>query len=155
MAKRQKTEETLDESVKTESTPLSPVQKVRLMNSLVNVIESKQFKESVLAFDNGNRIYEIFEKAANDEIQRIMNGNGASEEMLTEAQEKVEDIVNTCLRLQEQLITLIKGRKVPANEPVVQQPVAQKVGGRRQPIYEPISQPQAEQDSDVPPYMGY
>jgi hypothetical protein len=156
MSRKQKTEEVV-EKVETEhdkTKPLSPIQKVRIMNSLVNVVESKTFRDTILSFDNGSHILDIFEKAANDEIEKIMTGGGASLELVTEAQEKIDSIVDSCLRLQEQLITLVKGRKpVQQSQPEPVQQAPQQAGRRVMPKFERM-EPQMSDDPDNPPYLG-
>lgn len=156
MSRKQKTEEVVEkaETEHDKTKPLSPIQKVRIMNSLVNVVESKTFRDTILSFDNGSHILDIFEKAANNEIEKIMSGGSATIEQVSEAQQKIDSIVDSCLRLQEQLITLVKGRK-PAQQPqqeAVQQ-ATQQVGRRVMPKFERM-EPQMTDDPENPPYLG-
>ena len=156
MSRKQKTEEVVEkaETEHDKTKPLSPIQKVRIMNSLVNVVESKTFRDTILSFDNGSHILDIFEKAANDEIEKIMSGGSATVEQVSEAQQKIDSIVDSCLRLQEQLITLVKGRKPvqqPQQETVQQAP--QQVGRRVMHKFERM-EPQMTDDPENPPYLG-
>lgn len=136
----------------------SPIQRVKLANSLANVLDDKNFNELVHSMPNGEYILELFIKAAEDEIERIMTGESAPIELVNEASEKVEQIVGSCLRLQEQLVALVKGRMTQQRQQQPVQQVPQQQRPQQQPnrltqaVKQRTAQPQQQPVRGVPIY---
>lgn len=113
---------------------MSTLQKVKLANQLIEAVESESIKKAFLSMPHGEAIHQIFVEAAEKRIESLM-GNEVVDEELTLAQEKVEDIVESCIKLQQALVQSV--RQVVGGQQRPQQPQQQQVQQRK-----PAPQPQ-------------
>lgn len=130
---------------------LNSIQKIRIAGHLADATEDDTVKNAILKLPKGEYIFEIFENAINNEVEKLINGDSASLDEISEASEKVEYIVNSCMKLQEQLITLVKGKR--AIQQVTLDPVqhaatnGQRAIGRKQVIFDSTNH-QPEEDEN-------
>ena len=110
----------------------------------------------------GDTIHKIFVEAAEKHVESLM-GNEALEEDLSLAQQKVDEIVTSCVKLQQALVQSVKqvvggGQQQPRpQQPVQQQQVrkpapqqaAKAVVRRQQPVYESGEVYQEDEDSSL------
>lgn len=138
---------------------LSTLQKVKLANQIIEAVESKAIRDAFLGMSQGDAIHKIFVEAAEKHVESLM-GNEAVEEDLSLAQQKVEDIVNSCVKLQQALVQSVRSvvgqpqqqqqrmqqpqqqQRKPAPQP--QQAVR---AVRKQPMYEEVDLPDSEDDA--------
>jgi hypothetical protein len=144
---------------------LSTLQKVKLANQIIEAVESKAIRDAFLSMSQGEIIHKIFIEAAEKHVESLM-GNEAIEEDLSLAQQKVEDIVNSCVKLQQALVQSVRSvvgqpqqqqrppqqqqrqpqqQQQQARRPQPQQ--AAKAAARMQPIYESGEAFQDEDDA--------
>ena len=127
---------------------LSTLQKVKLANQIIEAVESKTIRDAFLSMSQGSAIHKIFVDAAEKHVESLM-GNDALEDDLSVAQQKVDEIVMSCVKLQQALVQSVKqvvGRQPQQQRPQqqtqqqVRKPAQQinKVLKRQQPIYEPV-----------------
>lgn len=132
---------------------LSTLQKVKLANQIIEAVESKTIRDAFLSMSQGEAIHRIFVDAAEKHVESLM-GNEAIEEDLSLAQQKVEDIVNSCVKLQQALVQSVRSvvgqpqqqQRPPQPQQQQRQPQQQvrrtqpqqavKAATRMQPIYE-------------------
>lgn len=133
---------------------MSTLQKVKLANQLIEAVESESIKKSFLAMSQGEAIHQIFVEAAEKRIENLM-GNEVVDEDLTLAQEKINDIVESCIKLQQALVQSVRqvvgGQQRPQQQTQQQQrkPVPQQAvrAVRKQPMYEEVDLPDSEDDA--------
>lgn len=113
---------------------MSTLQKVKLANQLIEAVESEPIKKAFLAMPQGEAIHQIFVEAAERRIETLM-GNEVVDEELTLAQEKVDEIVESCIKLQQALVQSV--RQVVGNQQRPQQPQQSQQQQRK-----PAPQPQ-------------
>lgn len=138
---------------------MSTLQKVKLANQLIEAVESEPIKKAFMSMPQGEAIHQIFVEAAEKRIELLM-GNEAVDEELTLAQEKVDEIVESCIKLQQALVQSVRTvvgssqqrpqqpqqQQQPQRKPAPQpQQVARAV--RKQPVYEEIDLPDSEDDA--------
>lgn len=141
---------------------LSTLQKVKLANQLIEAVESKAIRDAFLNLPQGEAIHKIFVDAAEKHVETLM-GNEALEEDLSLAQQKVDEIVTSCVKLQQALIQSVRqvvggGQQRPQQPAQQQQPQAKRPQQapapqqavraiRKQPIYEEVQLPDSEDDA--------
>ncbi len=140
---------------------LSTLQKVKLANQIIEAVESKAIRDAFLSMSQGDAIHKIFVEAAEKHVESLM-GNEAVEEDLSLAQQKVEDIVNSCVKLQQALVQSVRSvvgqpsQQQRAQQPQQPQQQPRKVAPqpqqvvravRKQPVYEEIDLPDSEDDA--------
>lgn len=108
---------------------LSTLQKVKLANQIIEAVESKAIRDAFLSMSQGEIIHKIFVEAAEKHVESLM-GNEAIEEDLSLAQQKVEDIVNSCVKLQQALVQSVRS---VVGQPQQQQRPPQQQQQQRQP----------------------
>lgn len=124
---------------------MSTLQKVKLANQIIEAVESKSIRSAFMTLTQGDAIHKIFVDAAEKHVESLM-GNDSLEEDLSAAQQKVDEIVMSCVKLQQALVQSVKqvvnGGGQTHNQPsqqrnTVQKPLPQHKGIKRQrPIYE-------------------
>jgi len=119
---------------------LSTLQKVKLANQIIEAVESKAIREAFLSMSQGEIIHKIFVEAAEKHVESLM-GNEAIEEDLSLAQQKVEDIVNSCVKLQQALVQSVRS---VVGQPQQQQRPLQQQQQQRQPQQQ-VRRPQPQQ----------
>ena len=141
---------------------LSTLQKVKLANQIIEAVESKTIRDAFMNMPQGDTIHKIFVEAAEKHVESLM-GNEALEEDLSLAQQKVDEIVTSCVKLQLALVQSVKqvvggGQQQPRpQQPVQQQQVrkpapqqaAKAVVRRQQPVYESGEVYQEDEDSSL------
>ena len=139
---------------------LSTLQKVKLANQLIEAVESKAIRDAFLNLPQGEAIHKIFVDAAEKHVETLM-GNEALEEDLSLAQQKVDEIVTSCVKLQQALVQSVKqvvggGQQRPQQQAVQQQQVrkpvpqqAVKAVRRQQPVYESGEVYQEDEDGQL------
>lgn len=137
---------------------MTTLQKVKLANQLIEAVESESIKKAFLTMTQGEAIHQIFVEAAEKRIETLM-GNETVDEDLTIAQEKVDEIVESCIKLQQALVQSVRqvvgGQQRPQQPQQQQQqqrkptPQQQQVVRtvRKQPIYEDTISPDSEDDA--------
>lgn len=138
---------------------MSTLQKVKLANQLIEAVESESIKKAFLAMPQGEAIHQIFVEAAEKRIETLM-GNEIVDEELTIAQEKVDEIVESCIKLQQALVQSVRqvvGGQQRPQQPQQQQQQQQRKPApqpqqavravRKQPIYEDTVLPDSEDDA--------
>lgn len=167
MAKKKLPTETEEETMSAEPVPempkkLSTLQKVKLANQIIEAVESKTIRDAFMSMPQGDTIHKIFVEAAEKHVESLM-GNEALEEDLSLAQQKVDEIVTSCVKLQQALIQSVKqvvggGQQQPRpqQQPVQQQQVrkpvpqqAVKAVRRQQPVYESGEVYQEDEDGQL------
>jgi len=158
---------TEEETMSAEQVPempkkLSTLQKVKLANQIIEAVESKTIRDAFLGMPQGDTIHKIFVEAAEKHVESLM-GNEALEEDLSLAQQKVDEIVTSCVKLQQALVQSVKqvvgGGQPQARpqQPVQQQQVrkpapqqaAKAVVRRQQPVYESGEVYQEDEDGQL------
>lgn len=140
---------------------LSTLQKVKLANQIIEAVESKTIRDAFMGMPQGDTIHKIFVEAAEKHVESLM-GNEALEEDLSLAQQKVDEIVTSCVKLQQALVQSVKqvvggGQQQPRpQQPVQQQQVrkpapqqAVKTVRRQQPVYESGEVYQEDEDGQL------
>jgi hypothetical protein len=141
---------------------MSTLQKVKLANQLIEAVESEPIKKAFMAMPQGEAIHQIFVEAAETRIESLM-GNDVVDEELTLAQEKVDEIVNSCIKLQQALVQSVRQvvggqQQRPPQQQQQQQTAQQRKPAppppqqavraiRKQPIYEEVQIPDSEDDA--------
>lgn len=134
---------------------LSTLQKVKLANQIIEAVESKTIRDAFMGMPQGDTIHKIFVEAAEKHVESLM-GNEALEEDLSLAQQKVDEIVTSCVKLQQALVQSVK-QVVGGGQPVQQQQVrkpapqqaAKAVVRRQQPVYESGEVYQEDEDGQL------
>lgn len=139
---------------------LSTLQKVKLANQIIEAVESKTIRDAFMGMPQGDTIHKIFVEAAEKHVESLM-GNEALEEDLSLAQQKVDEIVTSCVKLQQALVQSVKqvvggGQQRPQQQAVQQQQVrkpvpqqAVKAVRRQQPVYESGEVYQEDEDGQL------
>lgn len=139
---------------------LSTLQKVKLANQIIEAVESKTIRDAFISMPQGDTIHKIFVEAAERHVESLM-GNEALEEDLSLAQQKVDEIVTSCVKLQQALVQSVKqvvggGQQQRPQQQVQQQQVrkpvpqqAVKAVRRQQPVYESGETYQDDEDGQL------
>jgi len=141
---------------------LSTLQKVKLANQIIEAVESKTIRAAFMGMPQGDTIHKIFVEAAEKHVESLM-GNEALEEDLSLAQQKVDEIVTSCVKLQQALVQSVKqvvggGQSQARPQQQVQQQQARKpapqqavktVVRRQQPVYESGEVYQEDEDGQL------
>jgi hypothetical protein len=141
---------------------LSTLQKVKLANQIIEAVESKTIRDAFMGMPQGDTIHKIFVEAAEKHVESLM-GNEALEEDLSLAQQKVDEIVTSCVKLQQALVQSVKQvvgggqQQARPQQPVQQQQVrkpapqqaVKTVVRRQQPVYESGEVYQEDEDGQL------
>lgn len=141
---------------------LSTLQKVKLANQIIEAVESKAIRDAFMALSQGSAIHKIFVDAAEKHVESLM-GNESLEDDLSLAQQKVDEIVTSCVKLQQALVQSVKQvvgggqQQSRPQQPVQQQQVrkpapqqaAKAVVRRQQPVYESGEVYQEDEDGQL------
>lgn len=141
---------------------LSTLQKVKLANQIIEAVESKTIRDAFMCMPQGDTIHKIFVEAAERHVESLM-GNETLEEDLSLAQQKVDEIVTSCVKLQQALVQSVK-QVVGGGQPQQQrsqqqvqqqvrkpapQQAAKAVVRRQQPVYESGEVYQEDEDGQL------
>lgn len=138
---------------------LSTLQKVKLANQIIEAVESKAIRDAFMGMPQGDTIHKIFVEAAEKHVESLM-GSETLEEDLSLAQQKVDEIVTSCVKLQQALVQSVKQVVGGGHQPRPQQSVQQqarkpapqqavKTVRRQQPVYESGEVYQEDEDGQL------